>query len=268
MSTRSLSPATLARIGITGGMWGGMVGGGTGTVTVPSLASATDMPRPRIHGTSSMTNVAATATGSVMYALAGGRVDFHLGLGLMIGGVIGAYLGARLTTKLPELWLRVAFLVVVAITAVKLALEGAGIGVTASAALLPPAVLHTYVEVLLISGVIGLIVGTWSSALGLGGGLLVIPAMLILFGAEVHVASGTSLLVMLPNAIVSALTHLRHKTADARIGGILAAWTVPGTILGVTIALLLSTRILSIVLAIFMTYVVVRDVLKIARGGR
>ncbi|VBA56990.1 hypothetical protein [Mycobacterium attenuatum] len=52
---------------------------------------------------------------------------------------------------------------------------------------------------------LGIVIGAWSTALGLGGGLLTAPVMLVLFGSPLYVAEGTALMVMLPNALAETL---------------------------------------------------------------
>ncbi|MUM15641.1 sulfite exporter TauE/SafE family protein [Mycobacterium sp. CBMA271] len=259
--------ATLARIGVLGGISGGLLGGGTGVITVPALARATTLRRAVIHGTSTLPNVSAAVVGSTVYALHGAKVDVVAGAGLMAGGVIGAVVGAKLVSRIPEWILKALFVFVLLATALKLLLSAAGIDPSAGEALLPEGVLSSVPAVIGIGSVVGFVVGAWSAALGLGGGLLTVPAMLVLFGSDLHVAEGTSLMVMLPNALVASTTHLRQGTADAPIGLRLAAFAVPGTVIGALLALALDARWLALVFGSYLVFIAIREITRAIRNS-
>ncbi|MBA0048993.1 sulfite exporter TauE/SafE family protein [Mycobacterium sp. NPDC050853] len=253
---------TLARIGVLGGISGGLLGGGTGVITVPSLARATALSRAVIHGTSTLPNVSAAIAGSTVYALHGAKVDVVAGAGLMAGGVIGAVVGAKLVARIPEWILKALFVFVLLATALKLLLSASGIDPSAGDALLPDGVLSSVPSVIAIGAFVGFVVGAWSAALGLGGGLLTVPAMLVLFGSDLHVAEGTSLMVMLPNALVASTTHLRQGTADSWIGFRLAAFALPGTVVGALLALALNARWLALVFGSYLVFIAIREIVR------
>jgi len=76
---------------------------------------------------------------------------------------------------------------------------------------------------------IGLAAGLLAGLLGVGGGILMVPAMVLLLGFDQHVAQGTSLLVIIPAALTGSFTHYRNGHLVLReamilaIGGIIAA---------------------------------------------
>lgn len=86
---------------------------------------------------------------------------------------------------------------------------------------------------------IGLAAGTIGSIVGLGGGFLIVPMLLILGAADVltgitpQVAAGTSSFAMIFTALASTLTYLKNKTVDISSAWIFLIGTVPGSILGV-----------------------------------
>lgn len=57
---------------------------------------------------------------------------------------------------------------------------------------------------------IGVATGVFSGLMGIGGGLLMVPAMVLLLGYDQHLAEGTSLLVIIPTAAVAAYAHYRN----------------------------------------------------------
>jgi uncharacterized membrane protein YfcA len=80
------------------------------------------------------------------------------------------------------------------------------------------------------------VIGAWSAALGLGGGLLTVPALALLFGTGLHAAESTSLAVMLPNSIVGTVAHIRQGTASVSVGVRLDCGAAVGAIVGALLA--------------------------------
>jgi uncharacterized protein len=85
-------------------------------------------------------------------------------------------------------------------------------------------------EILLFLGV-GVAAGLSSGLLGIGGGLVVVPA-LSLMGFSVSHAIGTSVFVVLGNAVIGTVQHTRYGNVDPRMGLGLAAGALPGALLG------------------------------------
>lgn len=85
--------------------------------------------------------------------------------------------------------------------------------------------------------VIGLVAGVVSGALGVGGGVVMVPAMVLLLGIEQSVAQGTSLLVILPTAASGVRSHYRRHNLDFQptlwLGLMGAATAVGGAYLAV-----------------------------------
>ena len=76
---------------------------------------------------------------------------------------------------------------------------------------------------------IGLVSGVLSGALGIGGGVIMVPAMVLLLGVQQSVAQGTSLFVILPTALSGVQSHYRHRNLDIQPTiwiGLLGAITV------------------------------------------
>jgi hypothetical protein len=247
-------------VGVIGGCVGALLGGGTGTVVVPALARLTALPRRVIHGTSGIANIAVAIVGTTVYALRGIPVDYEVGVPLMIGGVFGAVLGAKLVVKAPENVLRTIFVVVLFIAGVKLLLDALDLDPLGRNAVLSAAVRADRSEVVMIAIVLGVVIGAWSAALGLGGGLLTVPALALLFGAGLHTAESTSLAVMLPNSIVGTVAHVRQRTASVPIGVRLAGGAAIGAIVGALLAVEIPSTALGIFFGLFVLAMAARSV--------
>lgn len=87
---------------------------------------------------------------------------------------------------------------------------------------------------------IGLIAGTLGSLMGLGGGIIIVPALIILSGylsilagITPQIAVGTSLLIMIFTGLSSTLAYLKQKTVDLKSGWLFFAGSGPGALVGV-----------------------------------
>ena len=89
--------------------------------------------------------------------------------------------------------------------------------------------------VLLIA--IGLAAGVLSGIFGIGGGVVIVPALIYLAGFRQHQATGTSLAVLLPPiGIAAAYEYYRHGNVDIRAAGIIAVGVLVGGWLGAVVA--------------------------------
>jgi hypothetical protein len=85
-----------------------------------------------------------------------------------------------------------------------------------------------------LAGLIGLVGGVSSGLFGVGGGIVMVPAMMLLLAMPIHTAVGTSLAVIIPTAIMGSCSHARHGNValptalalmpTAILGGLLGAW--------------------------------------------
>jgi len=254
--------AVLAAVGVLGGVVGAMLGGGTGTVTVPALDRLTTLPRATIHGTATIPNIAVAAVGASVYGLRGGALDAKVGLPLMVGGVLGVQFGVRLVTRASERTLRGIFVVVLVLAGAKLLLDALGLDPIGSAAVLPATVRERLGVVIVLALALGVVTGAWSAAMGLGGGLLTVPMLALLFGLGVHTAEGTSLVVMAPNSSFAARAHIRQGTASLPVGLGVACGAAVGAVIGALIALALPGRTVDLLFGSFVLAMALRELLR------
>ena len=105
---------------------------------------------------------------------------------------------------------------------------------------------------------IGLVAGTVASALGVGGGVVFVPALVIFFSFDQHLAQGTSLAVIVPTAIVGAWMHARAGRVVWRFAVPLATAGVVGGIIGGAVALALDDVLLRRLFAAMLVVTAVR----------
>lgn len=108
----------------------------------------------------------------------------------------------------------------------------------------------------------GLGVGILSGLFGIGGGILMVPFMVLALDATQHVAEGTSLLVIIPTAIAGVLSHRRRGYLAFRHAGLLALGGLGGAYLGASLALDLSEDVLQSIFGILVAMTGARFLLK------
>lgn len=105
---------------------------------------------------------------------------------------------------------------------------------------------------------LGLFAGTIAAALGVGGGVIYVPALVVLFSFEQQVAQGTSLAVILPTAIVATVAHARLGNVRWRLVVPIAVAGIAGALVGATIALALDPELLRRFFGAFLLVVAAR----------
>ncbi|MGH2428126.1 MAG: sulfite exporter TauE/SafE family protein [Candidatus Limnocylindria bacterium] len=108
---------------------------------------------------------------------------------------------------------------------------------------------------------IGLAAGALAGLLGVGGGIVLVPAMVLLLGYGQHVAQGTSLLVIIPAALFGSWSHHRSGRFVMRDAAALAAGGVIGALIGSVTALAVDDEVLRRLFAAFLLISGVRIVL-------
>jgi uncharacterized membrane protein YfcA len=92
---------------------------------------------------------------------------------------------------------------------------------------------------------LGLVAGVLSGLLGIGGGIIIVPAMIILFGLTQQQAQGTTLALMIPPiGLLAAWTYYKHGYVDIRIAAFVCLGFFVGGFFGAKLATGLSTQVL------------------------
>jgi uncharacterized membrane protein YfcA len=90
----------------------------------------------------------------------------------------------------------------------------------------------------------GLVVGVLSGVMGIGGGILLVPIMVLGFGYAQHIAQGTSLAAIVPTSIVGAYAHDRAHNVDRAAAAWVSAGGLAGALLGALVAVRLPRELL------------------------
>lgn len=104
---------------------------------------------------------------------------------------------------------------------------------------------------LLVFLVLGGFIGALGGLFGIGGGLIAIPVLGIVFGLDQQHAQGTALVMVSPTVLVGLWHYARRPGFDKRIAAVLAATAVPLTFVGAEIAVHVPSRPLRVGFAVF-----------------
>ncbi|MDT7919229.1 MAG: sulfite exporter TauE/SafE family protein [Meiothermus sp.] len=204
-------------IGLIAGGFGGLVGLGGGIVAVPLMTIFLKLSQHRAVATSLVMVVFTGLVGAFTYATQG-TVDWLAALVIFPSAMLTANWGARFANRLPEWKLKRIFGWYLVVVALSLLLKSYIPHVDEP--------LQGWLKIIPLI-VTGAAAGFASGLLGVGGGTITVPIMVLLVGLEQHTAQGTSLLAMVPSALVGSYTHYRH--------GNLAQEYVPGLVVGILI---------------------------------
>ncbi|MGG9971643.1 sulfite exporter TauE/SafE family protein [Ferruginibacter sp. SUN002] len=115
------------------------------------------------------------------------------------------------------------------------------------------------IQTILIVILIGILAGMLGGLVGVGGGLIIVPALVYFLGFSQHAAQGTSLgLILLPVGILGVLQYYKHGDVDFKVVGILAVGFLIGSYFGSKISLSLPQETVKKIFAVFMIIMAIK----------
>lgn len=265
--------------GLTG-ILSGLFGVGGGFLTTPLLIFY-GIP-PTVAAASAATQVTGASVSGVLAHSKRNGVDYRMGAVMVGGGIVGALIGAvlfNILEALGQIDVVINILYVVLLGSIGSLMMREAVtslrpgGQTASnqprkrrhhplvAGL--PFRWRFYRSGLYISPlaplILGTLVGVLTMLMGVGGGFLLVPAMLYLLGMSGNVVVGTSLFQILFVTMVTTMTHaLTTKAVDIVLAGLLLLGSVLGAQFGTQIAMKARPEVLRLVLAAIVILVALR----------
>ena len=240
-------------IGAIVGLLLGLIGGGGAVLIVPSMVYILHVDAHVALATALVIVGVNALIGGVM-AWRAGRTHITTALPFGMAGIVTAYLGARISRLIPGDILLIAFSCMLLVIA-RVMYQGNNTPQQVATQARP------LWHVLLIGSSVGLVTGI----LGVGGGFLIVPAMVLLVGMPMSEAVGTSLIVIAINSGASMLGHL-----DTPLDWTLIMWLLVGAIPSILISSRISPHIspkrLRYAFAIFVSVVAVIMLVENAWG--
>ena len=246
-----------AGIGLIAGFLSGLFGVGGGVLIVPLLVLLTGFDHRIAAGTSLAAIVPTAVVGVISYA-APGNVDWIAAILLALGSILGAQVGSHLLHRLPKRAIQWGFILFIAVVAVSLFL------------VLPSrdAVLELTAPSMIGLVALGLVVGVLSGLLGIGGGVVIVPALILLFGSSDLIAKGTSLLMMIPTAISGTIGNMLRRNVDLPAALLIGVSACTTTVVGAVVSGMISPFAANALFAAFLAVIAVQMIFRAMRPLR
>jgi uncharacterized membrane protein YfcA len=277
----SVNALLLLGLGGIVGFLSGMFGVGGGFLLTPLLFFIGIPPAVAVATGADL--IVASSISGVLAHLRRRTVDLKMGVVLLSGGLAGAALGVQLFAAMRsigqvDLLVRLFYVVFLGIIGALMLVEGLN-AIRKTRAGVPQRRRHNWVHALPLkvkfrtSGLyisvipplaVGLLVGVLAAVMGVGGGFIMVPAMIYLLGVPTKVVVGTSLFQII---FVTGFTTLLHamttRTVDLPLAVVLLVGGVIGAQIGTRVGLRLKAEQLRLLLAILVLAVGVRLALEL-----
>jgi hypothetical protein len=277
----SLDVFVLLTLGGAVGFLSGVFGVGGGFLLTPFLIFI-GVP-PAVAVASSANQLVGASLSGVLAHWKRGNVDFKMGAILLIGGFLGSLLGVWLFGILRrigqvELVINLCFVILLGTLGALMLVEGTRTLLRRRRVGVPRRKLHQHTWIhglplkmrfrrskLYISAllplVLGFLIGILSAIMGIGGGFVMVPAMIYLLGMPTMVVPGTSLFqIIFVAATVTVLQAINNRTVDA----VLALVLLIGGVLGAQIGTRMGSRLRGDQLRIMLAVLVLAVAVKLA----
>lgn len=205
----------------------GLLGGGGSILAVPLLVYGLGFTLEEAVPVSLIVVGSAAAVGALP-KLRAGQVQWRLAGVFAAAGAPGAFVGSALGGLLPEPALMVGFAAVMVLAGARMLTDTGGVGTACSVGgtgrvnwrrCFPRAVPS------------GFAVGVLTGLFGVGGGFLIIPALVLFLGVHMPVAVGTSLVVIVANSATGLAAHLGEAAVNWPVAAAFAGTAVAGSLL-------------------------------------
>ena len=216
----------------------GLLGGGGSILTVPALVYLVGQT-PQTAVITSLAIVGANSAMGAFFHRAQGTLNWRVALLFGGAGMVTAYLAAGFSRRLSPDLLMVAFAVLMLVIGLLLIFRPAPQEVD----------LHELSIYKIIGG--GAAVGLLTGVLGVGGGFLIVPALVMLVGLPMQQAVGTSLVVIAMNSLAGFMGHLGDGALDAPALIVFVVAGLAGTFAGARLAHRLPADRLRRIFAVF-----------------
>ena len=111
--------------------------------------------------------------------------------------------------------------------------------------------------------VLGLVAGVLSGLIGIGGGVIIVPALVLLFGMSQHHAQGTTLALLIPPiGILAAWTYYRAGYVDVKVAAFVAVGFFAGSFFGARIATHVSDATLERIFGVALLLIALKMILS------
>jgi uncharacterized membrane protein YfcA len=211
----------------------GLVGGGGSILAVPLMVYVVGVPEPHVAIGTSAIAVAANAAVNLSNHARGGTVVWSCALMFAAAGIIGALGGSLLGKMMDGQRLLALFALLMLVIAALMLKTRSRIG--------QPDVRMNWSNLPAIAG-LGLATGTLSGFFGIGGGFLIVPALMLATGMPIMNAVSSSLVAVTAFGLTTAASYAWSGLISWGLAGLFIAGGIAGGLIGTRLAKLLSAR--------------------------
>ena len=211
----------------------GLVGGGGSILAVPLMVYVVGVPEAHVAIGTSAIAVAANAAVNLSNHARGGTVRWSCALPFAAAGIIGAFLGSIFGKMLDGQKLLALFALLMLAIAVLMLKTRSRIGL--------PDVKMDRTNMPAIVG-LGVATGTLSGFFGIGGGFLIVPALMLATGMSIINAVSSSLVAVTAFGLTTATSYAWSGLISWGLAGLFVAGGIAGGLIGTRLARLLSAR--------------------------
>jgi uncharacterized membrane protein YfcA len=216
----------LSALAIIIGILLGLLGGGGSILTVPVLVYLAGLSTKSAIVTS-LVVVCITSSIAVVNHARAGRVCWKTGITFGLAGMGGAFMGGRVAAYIPDPILLVLFAIVMLASSLAMLRKKKDQDAAQAGDKLCPQNLP--VAAILFDGVL---VGLITGLVGVGGGFLLVPALNYLAGLPMHAAIGTSLFIIVIQALAALAGHANHFEIDLPLTALVTSCAIAGSFIG------------------------------------
>ena len=231
----------LLLLGLIAGVVSGLLGVGGGVIVVPALVLFFGYEIKKAVGISLATIVPTVLVALLIhYLIDSSNVKGTIALFIVLGSIPGARIGAHIVRKINSALLKNLFALLLLVIAVKILtmlnyIDNSPIDIN-----------------YLLLVILGLIGGVSSSVFGIGGGVVIVPALNLLCGLSMHSAIATSLLVIFPTTLSGAIFHKKFGNLNIKTARLLIPAALLGAVIGAIFANKVDTGTLRMIFSMYL----------------
>lgn len=244
-------------IGAPIGCLGGLIGLGGAEFRLPFLLKTFNKPAKKAVALNMLVSL-ITIISAIYFRMNNFDISFiyplvMLMLAIIVGSTTGAYFGIGISTKISDELFKKVLLILLLIMGLLLISESfitfGSMGITFSS---------LYIE-LIVAVFCGLLIGIISSLLGVAGGEVIIPILILIFGIDVKLAGTLSLIISLPTILVGITRHTRNKmyTDKSEINSLVIPMgisSILGASIGAFLVIFVPSNLLKILLGALLIF--------------
>jgi uncharacterized protein len=217
----------------------GLLGGGGSILAVPVLVYGAGLPI-KVAIATSLLVVGVTAVFALIPHARRGHVNWKVGALFSVTAMTGAYLGGLAAKWFEGETLLILFAIMMILTGVAMLVKREPANRDSAR---PMSVTLIIAEGIAVGGITGLV--------GAGGGFLVVPALVLIGGMNMHAAIGTSLMVIALKSFAAFAGHTVHVSVDYKLALVVMVCAVAGSIAGGFVAQRLQAKNLRSAFGVF-----------------